>query len=342
MRLRYFLATFIIILCLALSVFAAPPLLLAHFIDVGQADCILVQTPNGRNMLIDAGNNADWPLIDAYLKSKQISRLDVVIGTHPHEDHIGSLDQVISHYDIGQIYMTKVSANTKSFRDLLLAIKKKGLKVNTAKAGVVLDLGPDVQAVLLAPNSNHYDDTNDYSAVLHLVYGNTSFLFTGDASKPSEYEMLRNGLPKADVLKVGHHGSRSSTTEAFLKAVSPSIGVISVEADNSYGHPTRETLERLARHHIQVLRTDQDGTVIVTSDGQTIKVDKSASPVKPHGPPVVNSSSQDDDVIVYITKTGTKYHVEGCRFLRKSRIPITLKEAKARGFTACKVCGAPE
>ena len=145
-------------------------------------------------------------------------------------------------------------------------------------------------------------------------------------------------LSMVDVLKVGHHGSRSSTTEAFLKAVSPSIGIISVGADNNYGHPTRETLERLVRYNVQVLRTDQVGTVVVTSDGQTIKVDKSASPVKPHGPPVVNSSSQDDDVIVYITRTGTKYHVDGCRFLRKSRIRITLKEAKARGYGACSLC----
>jgi competence protein ComEC len=151
-----------------------------HFIDVGQADCILIQAPN-KTMLIDAGNNADSNLILSYLKNLKINKIDVLVGTHPHEDHIGSLDSVIDSFDIGAVYMPKISTNTKTFEDVLLSIQKKGLKVTTAKAGVVLDLGEGVKAEMFAPNSDKYEEINEYSAVIKLTYGETSFLFTGDA-----------------------------------------------------------------------------------------------------------------------------------------------------------------
>lgn len=253
------------------------PTLKVTYLDVGQADSILIQIPNGRNILIDAGNNEDAEMIISYLKKQEIHRLDVVIGTHPHEDHIGSLDKVIKTFDIGQVIMPKVTTNTQTFKDLLTAIQDKGLKIKEAKAGLKLDLGsteatsPQISAEILAPNSSEYEDMNNYSAVLRLVYGQNTFLFTGDAEDVSEKEMLASssGL-KADVLKVGHHGSSSSTTQEFLNKVSPKYAVISVGKDNTYGHPTPSTLNRLKKSGVELYRTDEFGTIVAESDGRKI------------------------------------------------------------------------
>lgn len=263
-----------------------------HYIDVGQADSILVQLPSGQNMLIDAGNNADSNLVVNYLKSQGVKRLDYVIGTHPHEDHIGGMDVAIKSFDIGKVYLPKVTSNTKTYEDLLTAIQSKGLKITQAKAGVTLDVGSGATAELLAPNGSSYDDLNNYSAVLKLTFGKTSFLFEGDAEALSESEMLKAGYNlRADVLKVGHHGSSSSTSPAFLKAVAPKYAVISVGKDNDYGHPHPETLAKLSAAVVQVFRTDLQGTIVATSDGKTITFNKSASPVKERAPSNVVSST---------------------------------------------------
>lgn len=245
-----------------------------HFLDVGQADCILVQEPSGKAVLIDAGNNGDAKLVTGYIKAQGITRLDLV-GTHPHEDHIGSMDTVINTFEIGKIYMPRATTTTKTYRDVLTAIKNKGLKVTAAAAGVKMDLGPAAAMEMLAPNASGYGDLNDYSAVIKLVYGTTSFLFTGDAGEESEREMLARKYDlSSDVLKVGHHGSRTATTPAFLKAVAPQVAVISLGKDNEYGHPHKETLDSLAKGKVQVLRTDEEGTIIATSDGQKITFSK--------------------------------------------------------------------
>jgi len=242
-----------------------------HYIDVGQADSILVQLPSGQNMLIDAGNNSDSDQVINYLKSNDVKKLDHVIGSHPHEDHIGGLDAAIENFDVGKVYLPRVSHTTKTYEDLLLAIKNKGLKVTEAKGGVKLDVGHVITAELLAPNGTGYDNLNNFSAVLRLTFGNTSFLFTGDAEDISENQMLRAGYNlKADVLKVGHHGSTSSTSVAFLKAISPKYAVICVGKDNTYGHPHTETLSNLASADAQVFRTDRQGTIIATSDGKIV------------------------------------------------------------------------
>jgi len=332
------------------------------YIDVGQADSILIQTPGGKNVLIDAGNNGDATTIATYLKSQNISRLDYVIGTHSHEDHIGSMDAVINTFDIGQVVMPKETSNTQTFRDVMTAIANKGLKPIEAKPGVKLDLGSEIYAELLAPNSSGYEDINDYSAVLRLVYGKNSFLFTGDAEAKSESEMLHLGSQlKADVLKVGHHGSRTSSTLAFLKLVAPKYAVISVGKGNSYGHPTAEALDRLSSVGATIYRTDESGTIVCESDGETITFKTLGSSIQPRAPnsapvvaPVTSSSnvvanptstpSQSDNqgVTVYGTKTGAKYHTDGCRYLSKSKIPMTLSAAKSSGLTPCSVCNPPQ
>lgn len=210
-------------------------------------------------MLIDAGNNDDSDLVVNYLRAQGISKLDYVVGTHPHEDHIGGLDVAINTFDIGNVILPKISHTTKTYKDVLLSIKNKGLKVTTATGGKTFDLG-NAKCEIVAPNGSDYEDLNNYSVVMKVTYGNNSFLFTGDAEDVSENEMLSKGYDlKADLLKVGHHGSHSSTTPQFLKAVSPKYAVISVGTGNKYGHPTQETLSKLNNAGIQVYRTD-DGT----------------------------------------------------------------------------------
>ncbi len=197
--------------------------LIVHFIDVGQADSILAQLPDGQNILIDAGNNTDADLVVNYLQQQGVNQLDYVIGTHPHEDHIGGLDVVIETFDTGKIYLPRVSHNTKTYEDLLLAIKNKDLKVTEAKTGIKLDTVSGVDAVFLAPGKSSYDGLNNYSAVLKLTYGSTSFLFTGDAEAESEEEMLLSSgqNPKADVLKVAHHGSSQLHHNSIFKCCIP-------------------------------------------------------------------------------------------------------------------------
>lgn len=240
------------------------------FIDVGQADSILVRQGE-HAMLVDAGNNADASTVVGYLTKQGIKQLDVVVGTHPHEDHIGSLDKVIQSFGIGQVIMPKATTTTKTFADVIAAIKAKGLTITTPVPGNSFKLG-DASVTILAPNAAKYDDLNNYSVVLRVVYGGTSFLLTGDAQAVSEAEMLASGRTlKADVLKVGHHGSVSSTTDAFLAKVAPAYAVISVGKGNDYGHPARSTMQRLKVHGIPVYRTDENGTIAAVSDGKSIK-----------------------------------------------------------------------
>lgn len=246
-----------------------------HFLDVGQADCILIKTPLQKVILIDSGKNSHENTVVSYIKSQGIDTIDAVVGTHPHEDHIGGLDAVINNFDIGKIFMPKVSHTTKTFEDVLNAVKNKGLKVTTAFAGTNIEVDTNLKVEMLSPNSETYDDMNNYSAVIKLSYNNTSFLFTGDAESISEQEMISKGYDlKADVLKVGHHGSATSTTALFLNKVSPQYAIISVGKENSYGHPDNLILNRLNTFGVEVFRTDEAGTIIATSDGETIKFDK--------------------------------------------------------------------
>lgn len=240
-----------------------------HFIDVGQADSILIQSDE-HTMLIDAGNNGDAKAVVAYIKSQNIEDLDYVVGTHPHEDHIGGLDAVIESFDIGVIYMPKAMSTTKTFEDVLNAIAKKGMKVTTPVPGTTVEFG-EASFTIIAPNSDSYKELNNYSIVIKLDHGNNSFLFTGDAEDVSEKEMIDKGFDlSADVLKVGHHGSSSSTMEEFLMKVNPKYAVICVGKDNKYGHPHKETMDLLNKKGIKIFRTDENGTIIATSDGESI------------------------------------------------------------------------
>ncbi len=245
--------------------------LAVHFLDVGQGDSIFIEMPDSKTMLIDAGVNMLGKSILSYINSLGYSKIDYLVATHPHADHIGSMSYIVKHADIGEIYMPRVAASTKTYENLLEAISDKGLKIKSANAGVSIIDTDDFDVDILAPRTIDEDDLNNCSAVLKMTYCETSFLFTGDA-ETEELSQITDDV-SADVLKVGHHGSRTSTTKEFLERVQPEIAVISLGEDNEYGHPHRSTLKYLGKIDAEIYRTDEDGTVTVTSDGENIAVE---------------------------------------------------------------------
>ncbi|MDD4716166.1 MAG: MBL fold metallo-hydrolase [Oscillospiraceae bacterium] len=238
------------------------------FLDVGEADSIFIVLPNGETMLIDAAEKGDGDNISRYIKAQGITKIHYLVATHPHADHIGGMEKIVDAFEIGAVYFPNAAANTKTFETLLLAMKRKGLTIKTAKAGVNILSQQGLNISILAPNQDHYEDLNNYSAVVKLTYGKTRFLFMGDAEALSENEIITD--VKADVLKVGHHGSSSSTSGNFLNRVSPQYAVISVGKGNAYGHPSQQVVDRLTAAGAKIYRTDRDGTVVFTSDGTKV------------------------------------------------------------------------
>jgi len=272
-RLRVLLSFLSLSLLISSSVYARNEIE-THFIDVGQGDSILICATNENiTILIDAGEAQAGHALISYLKRAGVKKIDYLIATHPHADHIGGLPVVIKEFSIGKIYMPRTTHTTQTYENLLLAIKEKGLRITEAKAGIKVTDLPNLQAILLGPVSTRYDNLNDYSAVLLLKYYNTSFIFTGDAEAHSENDMINSGISlKADVLKVGHHGSRTSTSSAFLRAINPKIAVIMCGQGNRYGHPHDETLRKLQQRGSKIYRTDLHGNIIITSDGNNLDV----------------------------------------------------------------------
>lgn len=245
------------------------------FFDVGQGDSELVQLPNGKNLLIDAGTAECGTGLVKLIKGLGVQELDYVVATHPHADHIGSMRKIIETFAIGSYYMPRVADDevptTSTYTNLLKAMQKKGIKAIQAKAGVTLFSENGCKAQLLAPVSTSYKNLNNYSAVTLLTIGKKKFLFTGDAEKESEQQMLKSGASlQADVLKCGHHGSKTSTTASFLKAVSPTDAVISCGRNNDYGFPPQQTLSKLNKDHVKIYRTDEQHTICARTDGNTI------------------------------------------------------------------------
>ena len=239
-----------------------------HFIDVGQADCALLAS-GGHFMLIDGGNNDDAEHIVTYLQNAGVKKLDLVVGTHPHEDHIGSLDAAIEAFDIGAVYMPDVSADTETYRDVLDAVKGKGLQVQHPVPGDVLDFN-GLPVEIFGP-VKEYSNLNNHSIVLRVSVGETAFLFTGDVEIEGEYDILEQGFDiSADVLKVSHHGSSGSSVEEFLAYTDADYAVISVGEGNIYDHPEAVTLKRLQNYGMEIFRTDEQGTIVCDTDGKNI------------------------------------------------------------------------
>ena len=244
--------------------------LAVHYLDVGQGDAIFIELPNDETMLIDAGENYRGEGIISYIEAAGHRKIDYLIGTHPHADHIGSLAYIVRNFEIGQIYLPKVGSNTKMYENLLKAVKKKGLTVKNGKAGVNVAAGDDFSADMLAPVTIDRDNLNNCSIVLKITYGDTSFLLTGDA-ETAEMKSIKGDV-SADVLKAGHHGSKTSTTKKLLKKIKPEFTVISCGKNNDYGHPHEEVLKALKAIGSRVYRTDRDKTVVIISDGREYTV----------------------------------------------------------------------
>ena len=244
--------------------------LIVHFLDVGQGDSIFIELPNGKTMLVDAGENYHGQGIIDYVQTIGYHKLDYVVATHPHEDHIGSMPYIVRNFEIGSIYMPDVTANTATFESLLKAIKAKGLRVKNGRTGVHIIKDGELTADIIAPDKPDESNLNNSSIVLLLTFGNVSYLLTGDA-ETKELNAIRADM-HATVLKAGHHGSKTSTTQTLLKKISPSVTVISCGKNNDYGHPHAEVLKMLKSVNSSVYRTDRDQTVIVATDGSSLTV----------------------------------------------------------------------
>ena len=246
-------------------------LLKVHYLDVGQGDSIFIELPNNVTMLIDAAESYQSENIINYLKNLNYQKIDYVIGTHPHTDHIGGLRDIINTFEIGKIYMPKVVSTTKTYENLLMAIKDKNLKINTAKAGTSIIDTDALKINILAPNNSTYTELNNYSVVTKITYGTTKFLFMGDAEKLSENEIKENVT--ADVIKIGHHGSNTSSSIDFIKKVNAKYGIISVGLNNKYNLPKEETITNWENSGTKIYLTSINGTIRASSDGTNIKIE---------------------------------------------------------------------
>ncbi len=244
-----------------------------HFIDVGQGDCELIVTES-KAVLIDCGEREYAGTVVQYIKSLGIDKLDYVICTHPHSDHIGGMYSVISEIDTDTVIMPRVkdeiTPTTSSYARLLESIEDNGIKVEYAQAGKELPLEEGGYIELLAPVED-YDDLNNYSVVCRFIHGGNAFLFTGDIEKEAESDILSSGADvRAQVIKVPHHGSSTSSSYAFVKRVAPEYAVFEVGSPNDYGHPHKETVQTYTDAGCTFLRTDMNGSIVFTSDGKSL------------------------------------------------------------------------
>lgn len=240
-----------------------------HYIDVGQGDATLIMCGE-EAMLIDGGGNDMEDRIRRYLKKMEIKELAYVVGTHPDADHIGGLDEVISVFDCKQVIMPDIQRDNATYQDVMDAIRYRRPAQITAKVGDSYSLG-EATFTIVAPEGT-YEEQNNYSVGILLTYGNTKFLFIGDAEGPAEEQMLKSGLTlQADVLKIGHHGSGDSTSQTFLEAVNPDYAVISCGLGNDHGHPHARVLNLLKKRDISMYRTDLQGNIILQTDGSVIR-----------------------------------------------------------------------
>lgn len=244
--------------------------LAVHFLDVGQGDSVFIELPNGETMLIDSGENYHGEGIINYIEKAGHSKIDYLVCTHPHSDHIGSMPYIVRNFDIRSVYMPKVITTTKLYESLLKAVKNKKLTIKNGKAGVHILQTDDLSADILAPSRIDESNLNNCSIVIKLTFGKNSFLFTGDA-EIGEMGDIKSDID-ADVLKAGHHGSKNATTKKLLQRITPEITVISCGKGNEYGHPHQEVLTALKNIKSSVYRTDKQKTIIVVSDGSTLTV----------------------------------------------------------------------
>lgn len=241
--------------------------IIVHYIDVGQGDCIFIELPNRETLLIDAGTSKSYTDIITYIKNLGYVSIDYVVATHPHADHIGSMNKILRDFIVEQFYMPEVYPKTRMFGTMINTIKEKQIPVCLSRYGTIIIEQYDFSIKVLSPISEGYSNINNYSLVIKIDYGESEFLFTGDAEILIEEKLLYNNVDiDSDILKVGHHGSRSSSSEAFVKEVSPDIAVISCGTNNKYGHPHAETINTLVEQDIEFYQTNEVGTIVIEAD----------------------------------------------------------------------------
>lgn len=326
-----------------------------HFIDVGQADAALIEC-DGHYMLIDGGNKEDSNLIYSVLKKAAVPKLDMIVGTHAHEDHIGGLPGALNYTTADLVLSPVTSYDSEAFEDFKKYADKNGGGLVIPSVGDTYSLGSSEVKII---GVNETDDTNNTSIVLKITYGQTSFLFTGDAEREAEQAILdRNADISATVLKVGHHGSDTSTSYVWLREIMPEYAIISVGEGNSYNHPTDEVLSRLRDAEVKTYRTDLNGDIFLTSDGKTVTIttDKSASDDEIFKAGVVITETETQAVITeqndsasagtdYVLNTNTKkFHYPSCKSANKIKAENrdeytgTRDELLAMGYSPCGNC----
>ena len=337
------------------NIVAAAEELIIHFLDVGQADAAILQCGD-EVLMIDGGESADSSLIYSFLtKTLGITHIDYMIATHPHADHIGGLSGALNACSVGVVYSPVRSFDSKQFSSLVKYTQKQGRDLTMPEVGDIFFFG-DAQVQFLSP-STEYSNINDCSIVVRITHGNNTFLFMGDAEWDAEHDMVDSGYDlSATVLKVGHHGSDTSSSYVFLRKVMPKYAVISCGKDNSYGHPTEAVLSRLRDAGTQVFRTDLQGDIVCVSDGDelTFAVEKNADyesiwqgadsyvPVLP--PAYEEAEKQDSSAAVYIgNKKSKKFHYASCSSVKdmkeKNMVELnTREEAIKKGYVPCKNC----
>lgn len=291
-----------------------------HFIDVGQADSIFIDYGDV-DVLLDGGNNADGALVVDYLKALGTDDIELMIATHPHEDHIGGLDTVINQFSIERVLKPDIAEMTQTNKAFENAITSRNIPYESPEQGKVFEFDA-LKIQVLNDKNKSYNHTNNYSIVVKMTYGDNSFLFTGDAESDAEHDILNSGLDiKADVLKVGHHGSASSTTAQFLNKIKPDYAVISVGADNRYGHPDNIITNRLNLQDVATMRTDEMGTVIFSSDGSTLSFETKKAGIDVSSSDNQSSSTSNSGVEPSVV-TNSSSKPTGTPTLKPTEIPV--------------------
>lgn len=314
-----------------------------HFIDVGQGDAIFIELPNNESMLIDAGEQKYSEKVIKYIKNLGYETVSYVVGTHPHSDHIGGLEDIVKNFKINNIFMPKVSTTTKTFENLLLSIKNNGLKITTAKEGLKIVEKNNILVTVLSPIEEKYSNLNNYSVVILLEYKNKSFLFMGDAE--AEVEVALKGNISCDVLKVGHHGSNSSTSTDFLKMSDPKYAVISCGKGNIYGHPHKETIEKLKKAGTEYMTTEDCGNIVMVTDGNDLIIKKEHTKISNSGDSNNISEESNINAKIFVLNISTKkIHYPDCRSVKtikdenKNETTDTVEDLVEQGYTKCGIC----
>jgi competence protein ComEC len=243
--------------------------IIVHYIDVGQGDCIFVELPNQETLLIDAGTSKSYSTISSYIKDLGYVSIDYVVATHPHADHIGSMNKILRNFIVKEFYMPDCFPKTKMFNTMLNTLELHKIPMILGENGTNIIEQYNLSVEILSPLEQEYSNINNYSLVIKIDYGESEFLFTGDAEALVEEELLNNNIDiDSDILKVGHHGSSSSSSEDFIKEVSPNIAIISCGIDNKYGHPHMETIETFIKQEVEFYQTNNFGTIVIEADKQ--------------------------------------------------------------------------